>query len=99
MKLIIDKNQLSHNYLYWLTRIAGYQQLPKHNGEDNFARVLQTGGYPRFHVYLEETNEAVILNLHVDQKRPSYAGSSAHNGEYDSPLVVQEIARLKSLIQ
>ncbi|MFH1099149.1 MAG: hypothetical protein V1723_04525 [Candidatus Uhrbacteria bacterium] len=39
------------------------------------------------------------VNLHVDQKRPTYEGSHAHGGEYDGSLVEQEAARLRQLAQ
>lgn len=50
--------------------------------------------YPRFHLYCHETPQAVILNLHLDQKRPSYEGSRAHSGEYDGRTVEQERDRI-----
>jgi len=39
------------------------------------------------------------LNLHLDQKQPSYAGAPAHNAEYDGDLVAAEMARIKSFTQ
>ena len=66
-------------------------------GELRFFRSLTGRKYPRFHLYSTPTDEETILNLHLDQKQPSYQGSSAHSGEYEGPLVEQEIERISSL--
>lgn len=39
------------------------------------------------------------INLHVDQKAPTYQRGRAHAGEYDGPLVEQEATRLRALTQ
>ncbi len=41
-------------------------------------------------------DQMLIINLHLDQKRPSYGTARAHSGEYDSPLVANEGQRIKS---
>jgi len=99
MKLILNKNvldQAPENLL----RQAGYAYLMDRNtGQESFVRRLNRGFYPRFHLYLEERNNQVILNLHLDQKQASYEGAQAHNAEYDGELVEQEIERIKSYTQ
>src|SRR3989338_10126679 len=40
-----------------------------------------------------------FLNLHLDQKKPSYAGAHAHNAEYEGELVEAEGKRLEGLIK
>ncbi|MFH1412939.1 MAG: hypothetical protein ABIG10_02835 [bacterium] len=98
MQLKLDKNQLSGNYIQFL-RKAGYGYLKdKKTGQESFVRPVQGGFYPRFHIYAKETESELVLNLHLDQKKPSYKGSSAHNAEYEGFVVEQEMARLKSLI-
>ena len=67
-------------------------------GELRFYRSIRGGRYPRFHIYCSVSDEKAILNLHLDQKQPSYAGSSAHSGEYDGPLVEAETGRIKDLL-
>lgn len=66
-----------------------------------FQRFLGRRRYPRFHAYcqLAADGKTAILNLHLDQKQPSYNGSHAHSGEYDGPLVEQEAARIRSFTQ
>lgn len=95
MKLYLNKlNTTTSNFL----RKCGYVQITNpHNQETSFARNLDPGRfYPRFHVYPEETPKQIILNLHLDAKRPSYQGTTAHSGEYDGPVVEAEAARIQT---
>jgi hypothetical protein len=66
-------------------------------GQLRFFRSLSGRRYPRFHLYLTENDQEILLNLHLDQKQPSYSGSSAHSGEYEGTLVEQEAERIQSL--
>ena len=77
-------------------RGLGYRAFggPK-GGEWSFVKSLARGDYPRFHVYVTQQNDMLAMNLHVDQKKPSYEGATAHTGEYDGPLVEQEAERIK----
>lgn len=52
--------------------------------------------FPRFHVYIEEVSDEVVFDLHLDQKRPSYEGSSMHSGEYEGGAVEREAGRIRS---
>ncbi len=103
MKLITNKKLLGQPPEIWL-RQAGYTFIPeREDGQASFARRLTRDFYPRFHIYfISQTdsrgNEFVTFNLHLDQKRPGYAGYNRHNAEYDGELVEREVARLKSLL-
>jgi len=79
-------------------RKCGYTPDGQENrtGELRFFRFLTGRRYPRFHVYALNRDNIAILNLHLDQKQPSYQGNSAHSGEYDGPLVKQEAQRIQS---
>lgn len=77
-----------------LLRKVGYSPL-----RDAFVRPLERSGYPRFHIYLEESGEELVFNLHLDQKKAIYKGTAAHSGEYDSPLVEQEAERIKQALK
>jgi hypothetical protein len=37
--------------------------------------------------------------LHLDQKKPQYKGTRAHNGEYDGPIVEREITRIAGWVK
>lgn len=95
MKLAVNKNNLNSTVTYILQR-AGYKYIIDRNtGQESFARVLGNTGYPRFHLYLEEKGDSIVLNLHLDQKKPLYKGQKAHSGEYDSEVVDEEVKDLK----
>jgi len=83
-----------------LVRRCGYGEFinPK-TGEQSFTRRLGTSIYPQFHLYLnEESDKGIVLNLHLDQKKPTYAGSHAHGGEYDGEVVENEAKRIRETI-
>jgi len=80
-------------------RAAGYH-FDRHAQQDNkmsFVRSLGRGDFPRFHAYVIQETDVIHISLHLDQKRPSYQGSHAHSGEYDSDLVEQEVLRLRKV--
>lgn len=92
MKIHIQKNDLKEN-LYSFLRKCGYA--PFH---DSYVKVLSRSGYPRFHIYTDENDNQYILNLHLDQKRPSYGKETAHSGEYDGKIVEEEGERIEDLV-
>lgn len=98
MKFVANKEQLGMSPEQFL-RQAGYAYIrDRHTGQDSFVRRLSKNYYPRFHMYPSHMGENVVFNLHLDQKRVSYDGANAHNGEYDSEVVVREMERLKEII-
>jgi hypothetical protein len=103
MKLITNKKRLGQAPEIWL-RSAGYTYIPeREDGQASFARRFSRDFYPRFHVYFTEQKnnqgqDIVTFNLHLDQKRPGYAGQNRHNAEYDGEPVEREIERLQSLL-
>ncbi|MDP2641098.1 MAG: hypothetical protein Q8P39_00960 [Candidatus Yanofskybacteria bacterium] len=91
---------LQNQNLPQIMRQCGYAPEGQDGDEWKFTRPLRGARYPRFHMYARTSPDAAkaSLNLHLDQKQPSYRGSSAHSGEYDGPLVEQEAARIQSLV-
>jgi len=84
-----------------LMRRAGYSFHPSEprSEKQSFVRRLSGDDYPRFHAYVKQEKNNLIINLHLDQKRSSYEGSVAHSGEYkDSDVLQKEIERIKSVI-
>lgn len=73
--------------------------------KQSYVLKLTAGYYPRFHVYVKESTEGgepvYVIDLHIDQKKPSYGkgaargGTNMHSGEYDGPVVEREIDRLR----
>ncbi|MEK7555054.1 MAG: hypothetical protein AAB518_03670 [Patescibacteria group bacterium] len=89
----------NHNYnVQDLVRQMGYKAIgysEKH--ELNCVRALGAD-YPRFHVYLTETPEILTFSLHLDQKKPSYEGTTAHGGDYESETIKEEAQRIKDVV-
>ncbi|PIT94082.1 hypothetical protein COU00_00885 [Candidatus Falkowbacteria bacterium CG10_big_fil_rev_8_21_14_0_10_43_11] len=99
MKLTINKNQLQEQPANFLRR-AGYAYIhDRHSGRDSFARRLTRDFYPRFHCYVFEQGGQITFNLHLDQRQTRYAGQTAHAGEYDGPLVQEELDRLQAMAE
>jgi hypothetical protein len=79
---------------------CGYAQFrDPRSGDFSYTRRLGTGFYPRFHLYVEEREDVLVLNLHLDQKQPSYGVGHMHSGEYDGPTVETEAARIVSQLK
>ncbi|MBU2415932.1 hypothetical protein KKH86_01770 [Patescibacteria group bacterium] len=98
MKFIINKNQITMAPEQFLRR-AGYGYIrDRRTDSESFVRRFGNGFYPRLHMYVDEQNDQIIFNLHLDQKQPSYDGARAHNAEYDGTVVEKEIMRLRELV-
>lgn len=99
MKLTLSTNQIRENINTFMRR-AGYVPIrDRRTGNESYVRRLSGGHYPRFHCYIFEQGGQVTFNLHLDQRQTRYAGAKAHAGEYDSPLVHEELDRLEGLAQ
>jgi hypothetical protein len=83
MKLFFEKAKDSP--LNILRKLGySFQRRDERTGEMSFVKLMGGGNYPRFHIYARQDERgAVHLNLHIDQKKASYAGSAAHSGEYE----------------
>ncbi|MBD3208401.1 MAG: hypothetical protein GF370_03030 [Candidatus Nealsonbacteria bacterium] len=91
-----------HEGIGTLSRKIGYRYLGE--GKDkrqwSFVRVLGTGGYPRFHLFVERKDKGGwIFNIHLDQKKPVYEGAPAHAGEYKGEVLEREAERIKKKLQ
>ena len=92
MKICIEKSKFDET-VYSFMRRCGY--MPFH---DSYIKRLASNDYPRFHIYVSETNEEYILDLHLDQKKPSYGRESVHSGEYEGEIVEEEARRIENNI-
>ncbi len=79
-------------------RRLGYRPLGyTPSGELNCVRPLGAD-YPRLHCYVTKTLlDGFMFSLHLDQKRPSYGGETAHSGDYDGEVVEGEAERIKGI--
>ena len=97
MRFTIPKLSITPQYFL---RKCGYIEIqnPHKDFEVSYARSLDPGRfYPRLHVYIEPAVDSTGISIHLDAKKPSYQGSSAHSGEYDSPIVKEEAIRMQNL--
>lgn len=84
-------------------RRAGYGYQKEGSGEIAFVLRVSGSPFPRYHAYVmereskEQGTRNLEINLHVDQKAPTYQRGRAHAGEYDGSLVEQEATRLRVL--
>lgn len=82
-----------------LMRRLGYGEHIGHGGQISFEKRLSGLAFPRFHAYVEDKNSGIQINLHLDQK-PSNLGSGAmHGGEYEGPMIQNEMDRLTRVIR
>lgn len=76
-------------------RRAGYAPYINKEGEQSFVRRIQGTDFPRFHLYIKVEDDATLrCSIHLDQKQPSYQGTHAHGGDYDSETVADEARRI-----
>ncbi len=93
MKFLIRlQSQTSVNFL----RTAQYGPVRGKSGI-SYSKRIDRNDFPRFHLYIEDVDEGMIANLHLDQKAACYSGSTAHAGEYDGEIVATEAKRLLGL--
>jgi hypothetical protein len=82
-----------------IMRTIGYQPAYfQKKGETSIVRQIGRNDYPRFHLYIKENGNSFVFNVHLDQKKPSYEGSTGHSGDYDGPVVEGEGERIKNLL-
>jgi len=79
-----------------IMRRAGYSfvRRDERTGEEGYQRRLSSGDYPKFHAFVISKENSVFVNLHLDQKKPSYLGSRRHSGEYEESEVLEKEAQI-----
>lgn len=79
---------------------CGYHGATGYRGEAAYVRRVGSWPFPRFHAYvLASSPHRLVLRVHLDQKRPSYAGSHAHAAEYEGSVLEAEAARLRQCLR
>jgi len=82
-----------------VARSLRYVIIDTKGSEYNLVRKLAGDNYPRFHAYVKQSGRDFIFSLHLDQKKPIYEGTHAHNGEYFGPVVETEADRIKEILK
>ncbi|MFH0854093.1 MAG: hypothetical protein V1891_01220 [bacterium] len=99
MKITIPQSNMEQ--VRNIMRHLGYfENFDRHTGKTSYIkRISRQAFYPRFHVYIAESQAGRVIDLHLDQKQASYAGSHAHNAEYDSEVVRKEVERMRNILE
>ena len=99
MKFVLNKKVLDINPDRFL-RENGYAYIvDRKRDKDSYVRRLSNEHYPRIHMYIDEAEDRITFNLHLDHKQASYKGNNMHNAEYDGEIVEAEVARLKQALR
>jgi len=86
---------------YYLMRQCGYTPIhDRKSGHDSYIKKLSAQRYPRFHLYVSlTTDKEMVFDLHLDQNVNRYEGQVAHNADYNSAEVKQELTRIYQIIK
>jgi hypothetical protein len=98
MDFTIYKNKIPMSGGEVMQRFGYARIVSHHTGKESYSKRAYRDHYPRFHVYLKEIEDKLTFSMHLDQKEASYKGNRMHSGEYEGPLVEQEINNLKQFI-
>ncbi len=90
-KIINNLNYTPENIL----RTCGYFPIfDRKSQKSSFVKKISGNRYPRFHLYLKRIENELVFDLHLDQSQTVYAQQKAHNADYDSIEVKQELVRI-----
>jgi len=87
-------NNLIHSPENILQTCGFFPIFDRRTQKGSFVRKISNNRYPRFHLYLKELTNELVFDLHLDQSGTVYSGQKAHNADYDSPEVKQELTRI-----
>lgn len=97
MKLKIDRTKANIDPHIFLKRVGYGFIVDRQTGKESYVRRLGGGHYPRFHMYVAESGDNIILDLHIDQQQSSIS-KKRHKSEYKGERVLGELKRLKGMI-
>lgn len=98
MKINLPES-FNENLRRFLQRNGYASHLQTQQDRLSFIKRITASDYPRFHIYIEKDLKGrSYLTIHLDQKKPSYDGSRAHMGEYDSEVVENEAKNIQHAI-
>ncbi len=68
---------------------------------DGYVRPLGPNFYPRFHLYVrdDKSSNIIDMSIHLDQRKPRYQGTTAHNADYDGDVLVKESGRIREVFE
>lgn len=87
-------NNFSQTIAYMINKCGYFSITDPTTAKISFIRKLTAQRYPRFHLYISETEQEVVFDLHLDQSKTRYEGQKAHNADYETDEVKAELTRI-----
>jgi hypothetical protein len=83
-----------------LLRRCGYKPWydPKKGKEAFIRRISRVAFYPRFHIFYGYENQFLVLDLHLDAKKPMHKKGIRTFEDEESEVVRKEAERIKNII-
>ncbi|MCX6781337.1 MAG: hypothetical protein NT003_04490 [Candidatus Magasanikbacteria bacterium] len=96
MKAVFKESPTDPSHIFM--RAAGYAKYANREGDESYVRRVTGQEFPRFHTYVQESGDRIMISMHIDQKGHSYDSAHAHSGEYFGTLIEQELARISGAL-
>jgi|GEM_PF-759883 hypothetical protein len=99
MKYRVPVEEVGELNIERFLRTLGWAQIYDRRGDKySYVKRLTRDFYPRLHLYVKEYPDNYVFDLHLDQKKASYEGHSAHSGEYEGEMVSNALKTIKSAL-
>jgi hypothetical protein len=100
MKYRVSVEEIGELNIERFLRTLGWAQIYDRRGDKySYVKRLTRDFYPRLHLYVKEYPDNYVFDLHLDQKKASYEGHSAHSGEYEGEIVSNALETIKRALK
>ncbi|MCF7795332.1 hypothetical protein K9M50_03165 [Patescibacteria group bacterium] len=100
MKYRVSVEEIGELNVERFLRTLGWAQIYDRRGDKfSYVKRLSRDFYPRLHLYVKKYPDNYVFDLHLDQKKASYEGHSAHSGEYEGDLVNNALESIKRALK
>lgn len=100
MKYRVSVDEVGELNIERFLRALGWAQIYDRRGDKySYVKRLSRDFYPRLHLYVKKYPDNYVFDLHLDQKKASYEGHSAHSGEYEGEMVSNALETIKKALK
>ncbi|HKK54549.1 MAG TPA: hypothetical protein VJ926_03460 [Patescibacteria group bacterium] len=100
MKYRVSVAEIGELNIEKFLRTLGWAQIYDSRGDKySYVKRLSRDFYPRLHLYVKKYPDNYVFDLHLDQKKASYEGHSAHSGEYEGEMVNNALETIKRALK
>lgn len=100
MKYRVSVEEVGDLNIERFLRAQGWAQIYDRRGDKySYVKRLSRDFYPRLHLYVKQYPDNYVFDLHLDQKKASYEGHSAHSGEYEGEMVTKALETIKRALK